>query len=91
MFFLIILFSSVMYVGTRVFLGMLKEFYDDKNSYLLEIAYCAIFTGVYFVRNLLNISSMLYLLLFIYIVYELFLIISYCKSFLKFVKIEGEY
>ena len=90
MFFLIMAFNFMMYIGSKIILGMLGEYYDDKNSYLLNIACCSIFTGVYFIKNLLNISAMLYLILFIYITYELFIVTSFCKSYIKFVKIESK-
>ena len=90
MFFLIMAFNFMMYIGSKIILGMLGEYYDDKNSYLLNIACCSIFAGVYFTKNLLNISAMLYLILFIYITYELFIVTSFCKSYIKFVKIEAK-
>lgn len=88
MFFLILMFSSIMHIITKFMLGMLDELYDGKSNYLLRVVYCAIFSSVYFVRHSLNISATLYVILFVYVVYELFLVISFCKCFIKFVKIE---
>ena len=88
MFFLILIFSLIMHIVTKFMLGMLSEFYDKKSDYLLRVIYCAIFSSVYLVRYSLNISATLYVMLFVYVIYELFLIISYCKCFIKFAKIE---
>lgn len=89
--FFLILFNSIMYVESKCILGMIKEYYNNKNGFSLEVAYVSILTGICFVKNSLNIQSILYLLLYMFIVYETFVIVACIKSFYKYLKNESEY
>lgn len=88
MFFLII-FNLVMYMMSKVLLAMIYEFMENKDMQLLEIMFMAVFTGVCFVKNSLNFTSIIYLLIYVYVIYETLIIVCYSKSFFRFLKNES--
>lgn len=87
----LITFNFMMYSAVKFSLGMIKEYYDKKNSCPVEVVLMAIFTGVYFVKDSLNFLSILYLLLYIYLVYSICIFIAFYKSFYKYLKNDCEY
>ena len=85
---IIVLFSSMMYIVSRMVLGMLRNVWKDKNKDILNVIYGAIFTGVCVSRSYLDNSSTLYVILFTYIIYEIFLMTTICKCYIEFPEIE---
>lgn len=75
-----------MYFSTIFSLRMLRELYDNKNIYLLNIIQLSILTGLLVSKDMINTLSVIYLTIFIYLVHSIFIASTYLIAFFNYLK-----
>lgn len=89
-FYIVTIFSLMMYLGGNFFIGMLGDLYESRRRYLINVMQFAILSGLFVSRKGINFTTTLLLLVFIHAIYITIIVLEYLIAFRKFSKIESE-
>lgn len=89
-FYIVTIFSLMMYLGGKFFIGMLGDLYESRRMYLIDVMQFAIFSGLFISKKGINLTATLLLLISIHAIYITMIVLEYLIAFRKFSKIESE-
>lgn len=89
-FYIVTIFSLMMYLGGKFFIGMLGDLYESRRMYLIDVMQFAILSGLFISKKGINLTATLLLLISIHAIYITMIVLEYLIAFRKFSKIESE-
>lgn len=83
-FLVVFIFSALMFIGSTVFLNMIRDVYHCKNAYLLPVIHLAILTATYVTNEYINLITLAFICIFAYIANSAFVVLSFYSAFKTF-------